>query len=113
MKKITYALFFAIIFSYTHAAAQSAFSFIVVSDTHLGRDGSEDKNRATLRYLLNQPNNPQAIFVVGDLTDNGYQKEYDLFEKVFTEELPDNFARHYCLGNHDRYNDKGDKKYSL
>lgn len=109
MKKLTYALFFAIIFSYTHAAAQSAFSFIVVSDTHLGRDGSEDKNRTTLRYLLNQPNNPEAIFVVGDLTDNGYQKEYDLFKRVFTEELPDNFAKYYCLGNHDRYNDKGDK----
>lgn len=109
MKKLTYALFFAIIFSYTHVAAQSAFSFIVVSDTHLGRDGSEDKNRTTLRYLLNQPNNPEAIFVVGDLTDNGYQKEYDLFKRVFTEELPDNFAKYYCLGNHDRYNDKGDK----
>lgn len=107
MKKLVYILLCVIIFSHTHLFAQSPFSFIVVSDTHLGRDGSEEKNRTTLRYLLNQPNSPEAIFVVGDLTNNGHQKEYDLFKKVFTEELPDSFPQYYCLGNHDRYNDKG------
>lgn len=107
MKKLVYVLLYAFLLSGIHLSAQSAFSFIVVSDTHLGRNGSEEKNRATLRYLLNQPNKPEAIFVVGDLTNNGHQQEYDLFKKVFTEELPDNFPRYYCLGNHDRYNDKG------
>lgn len=109
MKKILYALLFAIIFSCPYLTGQSAFSFIVISDTHIGRNGAEDKNRVTLRYLLNQDSNPEAIFVVGDLTNNGHQEEYDLFKKIYTEELPDNFQRYYCLGNHDRYNDKGGK----
>lgn len=107
MKKHVYLFLCVFLFTCTHLFSQSPFSFIVISDTHLGREGSEEKNRKTLRYLLNQPSKPEAIFVVGDLTNNGYQQEYDLFKKVFTEELPTNFPKYYCLGNHDRYNDKG------
>ncbi|HFJ9404216.1 TPA: carbohydrate-binding protein [Bacillus paranthracis] len=75
------------------------FSFMAISDTHAGVSG--DQNDITLNNALQDAisNNVQSVSVVGDLTQNGTDAQYNTFMKTMNK-YPQ-LDRNYALGNHD------------
>lgn len=75
------------------------FSFMAISDTHAGVSG--DENDVTLNNALQDAisNNVQSVSVVGDLTQNGTDAQYNTFMKTMNK-YPQ-LDRNYALGNHD------------
>ncbi|GHT45049.1 hypothetical protein AGMMS49965_21670 [Bacteroidia bacterium] len=77
--------------------------FVVISDTHFGREYAPTDVSASLRSLFSKAPQPEALFVVGDLTDNGVSAQYDAMFSVFnnTANIPANVPIYYMMGNHD------------
>jgi Icc-related predicted phosphoesterase len=99
------------------AAPQTALPrFAVISDTHFGggSDGGVARNAHGLKNLLLQ-GNLDAIFIVGDLTDNGRAKQYDQLLSVYKDEsvIPSSQRVVFMMGNHEWYNDEGPEKNYL
>ena len=85
--------------------------FAVISDVHFGSARGNgavvNVTRALKNILANEP--LDALFVVGDLTDNGKPEEYDLLLSVFRDKtvVPEKLAVYYLMGNHDNHTDAG------
>lgn len=83
-------------------------TFAVISDVHFGNSKGEGPMVKVPRTLKNltAKDKLDAIIVVGDLTEGGYENQYDQFVQVFSDE--DNFINpvdtmFFMLGNHDNY----------
>lgn len=86
-------------------------TFAVISDTHLGNSKGEGPMVKVPLALKNITSHKplDAIFVVGDLTDNGSTAQYTQFVDVFAND--DNYTHPvgqlvFMLGNHDNYASK-------
>lgn len=76
---------------------------VVISDTHFGADRSHENVPRTLKCLLHKKPLPDAVFVVGDLTNNSWAQEYDELIETFSDRsiVPEGVAVYYMTGNHD------------
>jgi Icc-related predicted phosphoesterase len=80
--------------------------FAVMSDTHFNmKNGSVQKVSRSLKNIVSK-GNLDALFVVGDLTDNGQAEQYDVLLKVFKDEniIPQSQRVVFMMGNHEYYN---------
>lgn len=82
--------------------------FAVISDIHVGRPDSKDKIINTLKNILNRSGQLDAIFVVGDLTDNAKESQYNGLIQLFDSHVPKSIPVYYMLGNHDQVWSDGD-----
>ncbi|MDR3246425.1 MAG: metallophosphoesterase [Prevotellaceae bacterium] len=92
--------------------------FVVISDTHFGRntgDSPMSKVPKTLKNLLGKEPLPDAVFVVGDLTNSGKPEEYDQLISVFSDKtnVPEGVDVYFMGGfNHDKSPSKDYDIYS-
>ncbi|MDR2170909.1 MAG: metallophosphoesterase [Planctomycetaceae bacterium] len=82
--------------------------FAVISDLHFENNrglGAMVKVPHALKSILGKKN-IDALFVVGDLTNAGKEREYDSLLKVFLDKtnVPDGIAVYFMMGNHDHMN---------
>jgi 3',5'-cyclic AMP phosphodiesterase CpdA len=84
--------------------------FIVISDTHFGNahqgKGPMVKAPQALKHLTGKTPKADALFVVGDITDNGKAAEYDdQLLPVFgdTANVPEGLPVYFMMGNHDHF----------
>lgn len=82
--------------------------FAVLSDLHIGSSGSEAKVARALQLLTTQRPRVDALFLVGDVTDYGYESQYVTLKSVVDANVPTNIAVYYTTGNHDKYSDPDD-----
>jgi 3',5'-cyclic AMP phosphodiesterase CpdA len=87
---------------YISATAQPR--FVVVSDTHFGSRtglGASMKVPHSLKYLFGMSPKPDAIFVVGDITDRGKPEQYEEAFRVFSDpaNVPEGVAVYFAGGN--------------
>jgi len=110
--------------SYPSMAGEPVFSFVVISDVHIGENtdgGTQDSDN--LNWILNTAYDairPSFIVNTGDITDstNGgfipmggpYQQEWDEYSRIIST-MSEN-AYYDIPGNHDQYRD-GDLSYYL
>jgi predicted phosphodiesterase len=89
--------------------------FAVLSDTHFDNTegGGESAIVKVSRALKNltAKGNLDAIFVVGDITNDARDDQYDHLVETFgnTANVPANLPVYYLLGNHDNFNEGGAK----
>jgi len=81
--------------------------FAVISDIHFGSatgEGAMVKVPKALKNLTGK-DKPDAIFIVGDLTDSGTSGQYDQLLTVFNNKanVPEGVAVYFMMGNHDHY----------
>jgi hypothetical protein len=84
--------------------------FAVVSDTHFGHAAAKDKVSRSLKVLFSKQPLVDALFVVGDLTDNGKVEQYEQFVSVFSDRslVPEGVTLYFMLGNnHDKTREGG------
>jgi predicted phosphodiesterase len=82
--------------------------FIVISDTHFGNTvgrGPMEKVPKALKNLTSKTPEADAVFVVGDITNNGTVEQYDQLLSVFNDRanVPEGMAVYFMMGNHDNY----------
>jgi 3',5'-cyclic AMP phosphodiesterase CpdA len=84
--------------------------FIVISDTHFGNahpgKGPMVKVPQALKRLIGKTPKADALFVVGDITDNGKAAEYDdQLLPVFGDSanVPEGLPVYFMMGNHDHF----------
>ncbi|MDR0704075.1 MAG: metallophosphoesterase [Planctomycetaceae bacterium] len=81
--------------------------FAVISDIHFsgGNNGCVQKVSRTLKNFIAK-GNLDAIFVVGDLTNNGQAAQYRQLVSVFGDKdvVPESQRVVYMMGNHEYYN---------
>jgi 3',5'-cyclic AMP phosphodiesterase CpdA len=87
--------------------------FAVISDIHLGRQDAKVKTPGTLKNLLGKQPLPDALFVAGDLTQDGRDHEYDLLLSIFkdTTIVPAELPVYFMMGNHDNFDKNGSVYY--
>ncbi|KAA6300248.1 MAG: 5'-cyclic adenosine monophosphate phosphodiesterase CpdA [Candidatus Ordinivivax streblomastigis] len=80
--------------------------FAVISDIHFENnrgEGAQVKVPKALKNLMSKTPLVDALFVVGDLTDNGREDQYDILKAAFAN--PSNISAtvpvYYLMGNHD------------
>ncbi|MDR1864554.1 MAG: metallophosphoesterase [Bacteroidales bacterium] len=83
--------------------------FAVISDTHFGSNegGPSDlRNVRALKSIFSDNRRLDALFVVGDLTDNGEEFQYNILKTVYDnpENVPTRTKVYFMMGNHDNYN---------
>ena len=85
--------------------------FAVISDIHFGSARGEgaltNVTRALKNMLAKEP--LDALFVVGDLTENGKPEQYDQLLSVFNDKtlVPEKLPVYYLMGNHDNQSKTG------
>lgn len=87
-------------------------SFAVLSDTHFGSKSPEIRVGRSIDAIVNHTPKVDAIFVVGDLTNNGVENQYVDFMSAFKSKVPADVQVFYMMGNHDRYNDRSGALYT-
>ncbi|MDR2140141.1 MAG: metallophosphoesterase [Tannerella sp.] len=95
---------------FTACERKPAVRFAVVSDTHFGHATAREKVSRSLKVLFGKQPAIDALFVVGDLTDNGKVEQYEQFVSVFSDRslIPEGVALYFMLGNnHDRTREDG------
>jgi predicted MPP superfamily phosphohydrolase len=110
MKKMYFvSLFIVLLFAGNlHAAEISGNAgdkyprFAVISDTHFGHKAAKEKVSRTLQVLLSKKPLVDAIFVVGDLTDNGKPEQYDDLMETFAANVPQEVPVYFMIAtSHD------------
>ena len=88
--------------------SEKLYEFQVISDLHLnGIDTDIKYSHALAAFTQIKTISPQTsgIFLVGDMTDGGYEKEYDqlfsVIRTVYGDTVPD---LRFLIGNHESYN---------
>ena len=99
----TKAFLFVCLASIVMAQAQAPITPVVgaISDIHVGRKGWEEKVNKTLNILVNHTPALDAIFIAGDITNNGKQTEFDQLKTTIADKVPAHIPVYYCMGNHD------------
>jgi predicted phosphodiesterase len=92
------------------------FRFGVISDTHIGytgRGSTHYPNHERLAKVLKWYNskNAAALAIVGDITHNGYESEYDTFNAAWNANRG-NLKLIAVMGNHDAYPQSSTSDYS-
>jgi predicted phosphodiesterase len=66
-----------------------------------------------LKHLTRKTPKADALFVVGDITDNGNASEYDQLLSVFNDRanVPEDLPVYFMMGNHDHYSSGGENTY--
>ena len=78
--------------------------FVVISDVHMSRSAySHEALTRVLKNLLEKKPLPDAIFVCGDFTENGWIGEYDAFNTIFADRsiVPEGVEVYLMMGNHE------------
>ena len=57
-------------------------SFGVISDTHVGPSKATENERLKKAFNFFSEKELDGVAVVGDLTDNGSQEQYDVFKSI-------------------------------
>ncbi len=85
------------------AAEEPLYMFNVIGDMQMGDPGcyDEENYKAALEEIKNLSPETKAILTVGDITNNGTEKEYETLRTIKNEILPD-IPMYYAIGNHDR-----------
>ncbi len=87
--------------------------FAVISDVHIGRTGLETDPSVKFANALKKINStltlPDAILIVGDLTEHGYESEYKKFNSVLNKNKLDGTIVSSVMGNHEYYNGLSEK----
>ncbi|HZG59226.1 MAG TPA: metallophosphoesterase [Anoxybacillus sp.] len=80
--------------------------FPVISDVHIKKSGTIDmqKFQDALEQLNEQAPKQDAVVVVGDLTDNGLQEEYDRFFSLYDVKKQLKAVSLFTIGNHEYRN---------
>jgi 3',5'-cyclic AMP phosphodiesterase CpdA len=86
--------------------------FIVISDTHFGNTqglGPMVKVPRALKHLTAKMPKVDALFVVGDITNNGTSAQYDQLLQVFSDRanVPKDLPVYFMMGNHDHFTNSG------
>jgi len=86
--------------------------FPVISDVHIMKDsgGTLNKFEETMKQLNKHVPNRDAFVVVGDLTEAGYEEEYDRFMSVYNQGDKSGVVSMFAIGNHDYWNGLSVKK---
>lgn len=80
--------------------------FPVISDVHINHnsDTTLKKFITTLEQLNQVVPNQDAFVVVGDLTDYGFESEYDKFMSAYNTRKQSQAVSMFAIGNHDYWN---------
>ncbi|MDR1456163.1 MAG: metallophosphoesterase [Tannerella sp.] len=100
-----FAMLFAAGVLFTACERKPVVRFTVISDTHFGHAMAGENVVRSLKVLFAKRPLVEALFVVGDLTDNGRIEQYEQFVSVFGDKslVPEGVALYFMLGNnHDR-----------
>ena len=73
-------------------------TFGVISDTHIGPDGQSERLNAVISWYNKR--GVDALAIVGDLTDNGTQEQYDELKTCF-DTIDDKIKLVASMGNHE------------
>lgn len=90
--------------------------FPVISDVHIMADSDHTLDKFTEKFnQLNSIFPDQDAFVtVGDLTDTGYEEEYDRFMEVYNKHIQSQAVSMFAIGNHEYIDpsvDEAQKRY--
>lgn len=81
----------------------------VLSDVHIGKQNlkpmPEDKFASAIDTINELFGRTDAIVFSGDLTDRGYDTEYQLFQSIFWEHAQSNTFLCTAMGNHEYFRD--------
>lgn len=81
----------------------------ILSDVHIGKMNlspmPEDKFASSLQQINTLFGHTDALVIVGDLTDRGYDAEYALFTRVLWENAQDDTSVCTVMGNHEYFRD--------
>ena len=80
--------------------------FPVISDVHIYSNNDRNLNKftTTLQQLNAIAPSQDAFAVVGDLTENGYEDQFDRFMSVYNGNKQKNAVSLMAIGNHDYWN---------
>ena len=82
-------------------------SFFIISDIHIGKNGSAERFKKMLSEAIALKPNGTAIFIVGDMADNGYASQFADMVALHKEVMDANgkdvadYPLFLTLGNHD------------
>ena len=82
-------------------------SFFIISDIHIGKSGSAENFKRMLSEAIALKPNGTAIFIVGDMADNGYESQFAEMVSLHKEVMDANgkdaskYPLYLTLGNHD------------
>jgi len=116
MRNILVVLLWILAFVFGHAENHSRLSFGVISDTHFENHAGEGAMVKVPRALRNLTSHQKldALFVVGDMTNNGSASQYDMLRSVFSDRQ--NYKNEvdtifFMIGNHDMFDANGTVNY--
>ncbi len=92
-------------------AATVVSRFAVFSDVHIGKTNvtplPESKWASALDQLSSVLPGCEAVMVVGDMTNEGYDDQYENFVKIWNEHKPADAVLCPVMGNHEYYRNSG------
>ena len=98
------SLFLAVCFTACKKDDQPQLRFVVVSDIHFSRNANAAEFvPIALKNLLQRKPLPDALFVCGDFTENGWPDEYDFAMEIFNNRsiIPEEVKVYLMTGNHE------------
>lgn len=75
----------------------------VISDVHIGDKKEKDMFTRALNDYKNIAPNLKVLAMVGDITNNGLESQYDEFMYLLNKNLDSNIERVISIGNHEYY----------
>lgn len=77
--------------------------FAVLSDTHVGPSQTNENKRLKEVFSTVYELDPEmdAVAIVGDITDNGFKSEYDIFKNIVSENKKEETELVVSMGNHE------------
>lgn len=73
----------------------------VFSDVHLYNDATEQRFREVLKDYKTLAPNYKAMAIVGDITNYGFEEQYDSFNKILNENINPEAEKIITMGNHE------------
>lgn len=85
---------------------KDSLKLIVISDIHIDKDTSKQSEnfKNTLNYITKNFKNIDGIVFCGDITNHGYEEEYNKFISLLDEFGNKGWNNIYLMGNHDYCN---------
>lgn len=80
--------------------------FAVISDVHIrnATEKNSEKFKKALNIINREAPDSDALIIAGDLTDNGYASEYDVFNNIYDSYGNKSSQMLAVMGNHDYWN---------
>jgi 3',5'-cyclic-AMP phosphodiesterase len=85
----------------------------VISDVHIGGEREVNKLTQALKDYKKIAPNYDALAVVGDLTNQGLESQYDSFMKTLSNNIPPTAEKIFAMGNHEYFEGKNWPKPGL